>query len=57
MQVAMNGKIIEKDELEWTWLDKVMASREDTTPASIGEVVNVILLKPTMNILELWQEI
>jgi hypothetical protein len=55
MQVATNGKT-ENDKLQWTWLEKVMASKEDTIPAPIGELVNATLLKPTMNTLQLWTE-
>ena len=55
MQVATNGKNA-NNELQWTWLEKVMASKEDTIPAPVRELVNATLLKPTMNTLELWPE-
>lgn len=55
MQVATNGKT-ENDKLQWTWLEKVMASKEATIPSPIGKLVNAALLKPTMNTLELWPE-
>jgi hypothetical protein len=34
-------------------IGRVLASKEDTIPAPIGERVNAKLLKPTMNTLEL----
>jgi hypothetical protein len=55
MQVATNVKN-ENVKLQWTWLEKVMASKEDTIPAPIGKLANATLLKPTMNTLELWTE-
>jgi len=55
MQVTANRKN-ENDKLQRAWLEKVMASKEDTIPASAGELANATLLKPTMNTLELWPE-
>jgi hypothetical protein len=55
--VAMNGKTVENDELQCTWLETVTTSKEDTIPAPVGERVNVMSLKPTMKTLQLWPEI